>query len=246
LETDLWRRSKKLKKLNLTGGRNMQLFKLTTILLSCVLLSSCGNYLKQKSTEPFLSPAAQEKLSSDFLSVKEIVFSARCISCHQQYNNYQGVVRELSAIQAAVGSNRMPKSGGPLTDGQKAVLLAWIAKGAPDLVGKPTEPNLPELLEPTWKSVSENIIFPKCLVCHNPQGQAKFLDLSDRQIIFDSRNRVFGDGSKLIDFESPEKSYLLQILSDDEEPMPPVWSNIPRLSQDELKTLNQWLSLGLP
>ena len=224
----------------------MRSLKVIITLLSSLFLSSCGNYLDQKTNEPILNQSAQEKLSSDFSSVKAIVFSVRCVSCHQQYNNYQGVIRELSAIQAAVTSNRMPKTGGPLTDSQKAILSAWITKGAPDQEGNPSEPNLPVALEPTWKSLSENLIFPKCLVCHNPQGQAKFLDLSNRQIIFDNRNRVFGDGSKLIDLEASEKSYLMQILNDDEEPMPPVWSNISRLTQDELKTLNQWLSLGLP
>lgn len=224
----------------------MQTFKVLISFLSSMLLSSCGNYLDQKTIEPVLSQSAQDELSPDFSSVKELVFSGRCVSCHQQYNNYQGVIRELSAIQAAVNSNRMPKSGGPLTDNQKAILSAWIAKGAPNQVGSPSEPNLPVALEPTWDSLSENVIFPKCLVCHNPQGQAKFLDLSSRQVMFDNRNRVFGGGAKLIDLEAPEESYLLQILNDDEEPMPPTWSNIPRLTQDELKTLNQWLSRGLP
>ncbi len=224
----------------------MRPIKILTIFISSMFLPSCGNYLDQKTTEPVLNQTAQEKLSSDFSSVKEIVFSARCVSCHQQYSNYQGVNRELSAIQAAVNSNRMPKSGGFLTDSQKAILSAWIAKGAPDQAGSPSEPNLPAALEPTWKSLSENVIFPKCLVCHNPKGQAKFLDVSNRQIIFDNRNRIFGGSSKLIDLDAPEKSYLLQILNDEEEPMPPVWSNIPRLTQGELKTLNEWLSRGLP
>lgn len=224
----------------------MRFFKIPTVLLSCVLLSSCGNYFNQKMTEPAIDQSTQDKLSSDFASVKEAVFSARCVSCHQQYSTYQGVIRELPAIQAAVASNRMPKSGGPLTENQKSILSAWIAKGAPDEAGEPSQPNVPMALEPTWESLSKNVIFPKCLVCHNPQGQAKFLDLSNRQIIFDNRNRTFGDGSKLIDLDMPEKSYLLQILKDEEEPMPPVWSNIPRLTQDELKTLNQWLSRGLP
>lgn len=224
----------------------MQLFKALMFFFASMFLSSCGNYLDQKKTEPELDPSTQEKLSSDFSSVNEAVFSVRCVSCHQQYNNYQGVIRELSAIQAAVVSNRMPKSGGPLTDSQKAILFGWIAKGAPDQAGIPSEPNPPVPLEPTWKSISENVIFPKCLVCHNPQGQAKFLDLSNRQIIFNNRNRVFGGGSKFIDLDLPERSYLLQILNDDEEPMPPVWSNIPRLTPDELKTFSQWLSMGLP
>lgn len=223
-------------------------FKVLTFFFGSVLLFSCGNYLDRKKADPGLDQTAQEKVPLDFSSVKEIVFSARCVSCHQQYDNYQGVIRELSAIQAAVASERMPKSGGPLTDSQKAILAAWIAKGAPDQSGNPSEPRPPSPLplEPTWKSLSENTIFPKCLVCHNPQGQAKFLDLSSRQIIFENRHRIFGGGSKFIDLDMPEKSYLLQVLNDNEEPMPPIWSNIPRLSADELKTFSQWLSLGLP
>jgi uncharacterized membrane protein len=224
----------------------MQRFTSLTILLCTMFLSSCGTYLEQKATEPALNQTEKEKLSLGFASVKEIVFSERCVSCHQQYDTYQGVIRELSAIKAAVESNRMPRSGGSLTDSQKAILSAWIEKGAPEQVGNSGEPIAPVKLEPTWKSLSENVIFPKCLVCHNPQGQAKFLDLSSRQIIFDNRYRVFGADSIFIDLDSPEESYLLQILNDDEEPMPPVWSNIPRLTQNELKTLTKWLSLGLP
>jgi uncharacterized membrane protein len=219
--------------------------KTVILFLSSILLSSCGNYLDQKKSAPDSGQSIQEALSSEFLSVKEIVFSARCTSCHQQYNNYQGVIRELSAIQAAVASNRMPKTGGPLTDKQKAILFDWIAKGAPDRADNILGPQ-PLPLAPTWKSLSENVIFPKCLVCHNPQGQAKFLNLSTRQSIFDSRNRVFGDGSKLIDLDMPEDSYLLQILNDSIEPMPPIESNISRLTADEMNTLTQWLRLGLP
>lgn len=224
----------------------MQTLKKLTIILFGMLLSSCSDYLETKRAGSSINQDAIEKLSSDFTAVNEVVISARCVSCHQQYNSYQGVIRELSQIQAAIKSNRMPKSGGPLTDSQKAILSAWIAKGAPERTGMPSGPNPPTPLEPTWKSVSENIIFPKCLVCHNPRGQAKFVDLSSRQTIFDSRNRVFGNGSKFIDLDIPENSYLLQIVNENEEPMPPIWSNIPRITADELKTFNQWLRLGLP
>jgi uncharacterized membrane protein len=247
LETDFRRRSKKLKQiLKLKEGRHMQWLKILSMIFVSMFLFSCGTYFEQKIMESKMDQSEQEKLSSDFQSVNQAIFSSRCVSCHQQYSNYQGVIRELSAIQATVVSNRMPKSGGPLTENQKSILFAWIAKGAPDQAGIPSPSNPPVQLEANWKSISENVIFPKCLVCHNPQGQAKFLDLSNRQIIFESRNRVFAGGSKFIDLDAPEKSYLLQILNDDEEPMPPTWSNIPRLTTDELKTLSLWLSLGLP
>jgi len=126
------------------------------------------------------------------------------------------------------------------------LLSAWVRLGSPEQIGVPTEPSLPEALAPTWRSLSENIIFPKCLACHNSNGQAKFLVLSSRQAIFNNRNKIYNGGSKFIDLEFPEKSYLLDVLSDEEEPMPPLDSNIPRLTMEELKTLQQWISLGLP
>lgn len=223
----------------------MRSFIRINILIGSLFLSSCGNYLYKKTAQKSLSQSEQEQMSSNFLSVKRIVFLKSCTTCHQQYNTYQGVIRELAAIQEAVNSNRMPKSGSPLTEAQKEILLAWVSKGAPDQADTPVEPSMPMSLEPTWKSLSENVIFPKCLVCHNPQGQAKFLDLSSRQIIYDNRNRIFGV-SKFIDLEDSENSYLVQVINDNEEPMPPAWSNIPRLTQEELKVFNQWLSRGLP
>ena len=221
-------------------------FRLLIIFIGSLFLSSCGYYFNAKPTSIASGLQEQEKRSVDFSTVKEMILSARCTSCHQQYENYESVVRELAAIQAAVNSDRMPKTGGPLTGLQKEILAAWIANGAPNQAQAPPDPPLPTPLAPNWKSISENILFPKCLACHNPQGQAKFLDLSTRQIIFDNRNRVFGSGAKLIDIDSPENSYLLEILKDEEEPMPPVWSNIPRLNPDEIKVLTEWLRLGLP
>lgn len=228
-------------------GRNMRLLNTLTIIFIFALLPSCGNYLNKKIIEPtVLNKSEQDSLKLDFTTVKEAIFSPKCISCHQQYDNYQSVIRELTAIQSAVASNRMPKSGSPLTDIQKNMLSVWIKNGAPEQAESISQPNIQKPLEPTWKSLSENVIFPKCLVCHNPQGQAKFLDISSRQVIFENRNRIFAGGTKLIDFDNPENSYLIEILKDDEEPMPPIWSNITRLNEDELKNLTKWLSLGLP
>lgn len=221
-------------------------------LLCTPLLSSCGNYLDQKQARPLVPAPVQneqgeEVLVIEFATVKEAIFAPRCTSCHQQYDTYQGVVRELAAIQNSVQSNRMPKSGGPLTDNQKALLNAWIAQGAPQSTeSRPTEPEQPEALAPTWKSLSENVLIPKCLVCHNPQGQAKFLDLSTRQAIFANRNQVFLDGSKLINLDQPEESYLVKIINDQDEPMPPPSSNIPRLTPQESNILTEWIRLGLP
>ncbi len=217
----------------------------STLILCCAFLSSCGDYLKKKNSEIGESQSTRNNLAFNFASMTASVFSKRCISCHSQYNSYGGVLREIAAIRSAVVTNRMPKNGGPLTDRQKVDLINWIDRGAPEFDGEPSKPSLPISIEPNWKSISENILFPKCLVCHNPEGQAKFLDLSNRQAIFDSRHRIFGDGSKLLDIDNPQNSYFLNILYDI-EPMPPVWSNIPQISNEEFKALSTWIAMGLP
>ncbi len=232
----------------------MSPIKIYILLLSSIALSSCGSSYTQIDSQPAGNAPSQDKSSSSFLAVRELIFAPRCVECHQAYNTYEGVIRELSAIQNSVESDQMPKTGGPLTREQKKVLADWIAKGAPNLEmtnpgpGNPN-PRLPPQLEPTWASISLNIIGPKCMVCHSPQGQAKFLDLSTRQAIFNVRNKRFGFGSDekaFLDFDEPSNSYLMDIVQDPIEPMPPLDSNIELLSAEELQVLTDWIGLGLP
>lgn len=220
--------------------------KILILFWAIALLSSCGDYLENKKTTPDFKLSTDQYSNLNFTTIKESVLVPRCISCHQQYDSYQGVIRELSAIQSAVNSNRMPKSNGPLSIEQKAILESWIEQGAPNELGTSFDPNSPEVVEPNWKSISENIIFPKCLVCHNTNGQAKFLILSSRQEIFDNRKKLYSGGSKFIDLDFPEKSYLIEVLRDEEQPMPPTETNIPRLNPNEIKTIEEWIRLGLP
>lgn len=223
---------------------NFKLILATELLASSLWLFGCGNYDQSKlNSDPGVR---SEGLSPDFATVQQKVFQPRCNTCHSQYSSYQGVLREIAAIQSAVNAKRMPKSNGPLSQDELKVLNAWFQNGAPEKIGDlPVPPRFNELA-PNWNSISENIIFPKCLVCHNPSGQAKFLDLSTRQKIFASRNRQFGNGSKLINFENPPESYLVQILKDEEEPMPPPVSNIQRLDEKQITIIEDWISLGLP
>ncbi len=57
---------------------------------------------------------------------------------------------------------------------------------------------------------------------------------------------MFGNGAKLINFDKVQESYLLQILINEDEPMPQISSKIPRLSETELTGITQWIELGLP
>jgi hypothetical protein len=137
----------------------------------------------------------------------------------------------------------MPKRGPELSEKLKTILREWISAGAPS--GDDTAPS-DDVYGPNWKTVSQKIFIPKCLVCHNPEGQAKFLDLSSRQVIFNARNTSFEDDRKLINIEEPDKSYLVDVIVDEDEPMPPKWSNISTLSSEDVILIKEWISLGLP
>lgn len=216
------------------------------ILIALVSLGSCGNYEESKGFIESGSAGLGAGQEVSFADVSEQIFSTKCTSCHLQYENYSAVVAELGAIRSAVESNRMPKNMPALTSAQKALLFAWIDAGAPDRVdGGNTDPIGDTALTPTWKSLAQNVFYPKCTSCHNPNGQASFLDLSTRQAWFDGRDRDFG-GITLLDFDNPEESYLMEVINDPLEPMPPVWSNIPELSVQEKEVLVQWIRLGLP
>lgn len=101
-----------------------------TILPMCILylLASCGNYLEIKNPKSLEENSNQTSLSPGFLSIKESILNPHCLKCHQQYNAYQGVIREISAIEDAVTSNRMPKSSSPLSQNQKTYLNYGLLK----------------------------------------------------------------------------------------------------------------------
>ena len=213
-----------------------------------MFLPSCGDVTKSKSPLNFESLDGSGSLVNitivDFRVIKSTILGARCISCHKQYDNYENVVLEIATISDAIENNRMPKSG-PLSESQKSLFRAWVSIGAPEKVGDVIKVPLPKEPEANWISINQTIITPKCLACHNTNGQAKFLSLETRQDFFNNRNKMFG-GEKFLDIEEPEKSYLLSVIQDDLEPMPPIWSNINKVTSEEINILKKWISLGLP
>ncbi len=223
-----------------------ELKKMKTLLISLTLgaLASCGNYEESKGFVETSSSRAIGAESVTFTEVKEQVFASSCTSCHVQYDNYESVLKDIAAIRGAVESNRMPKNSGPLTEAQKSLLFAWIDAGAPN-TGADSGPPTRNELAPNWESLSQNIFYPKCTSCHNPNGEAKFLDLSTRQAWFEGRDRDFG-GLTLLDFENPSESYVMKVINDPFEPMPPAYSNIPVLSAEEKDAIEEWIRRGLP
>jgi hypothetical protein len=213
-------------------------------------VTSCNYRVDKNSGVPSLDPQNKASGTIDFKMIKEQILTSRCIGCHSQYNSYSSVKFELNSILEQVSIDRMSKSGPPLSADLKALLTSWSGAGAPEtLQAKPPgEPQRPIELQPNYPSISLMILGPKYIACHNPQGQAKFLDLSSRFAIFSQRNKIFGAGAgqKLLDFDKPEESYLLNVIKDPAEPMPPTWSGLPRLTDHETQTIQDWIGLGLP
>lgn len=84
------------------------------------------------------------------------------------------------------------------------------------------------------------MIIPKCIQCHNPDGIAGFLDLSSRQKFFEQRHELLNN------FEDVESNHLVKAITGPEASMPPTWSGIEQLNEEEVKTLIEWIKKGLP
>lgn len=228
------------------------LFTMALLLASVGVLPACDYNNTKALSDRFQNPSgqqeAQDKEGVFFEEVRLKILEPKCVSCHNTYRNFEAAKSEANAILAAIESGRMPKRGPALDEEQTRIVRDWVAGGARNRPNSETNnlrPTEPSELVPTWESLSSKVFFPRCVVCHNPNGEAKFLDLSSRQKFFEQRNREFIDG-KLLDFELPESSYLVTVVTDPNEPMPPVGSSLPGLSEKEIETLKEWIRLGLP
>lgn len=208
-----------------------------------LLLSSCYP-LKVKKTDFEFEGARSTRATSniDFSEVQQRVFSNHCTTCHPGYANYNLVIKDIDSIVESISNNQMPKNSPPLNEDLKNLITEWVRNGAPETISEDDGRTLPEptKLASTWSSLSENVFFPKCISCHNPNGEASFLDLSSRQKFFENRHELLNN------FEDPESSYLIEVISDPDEPMPPSYSNISPLSKEEIKAIIEWIELGLP
>lgn len=223
--------------------------RLSVLALLMGLLSSCiynnskalGEFPRNQSG----SDQGPGKIGPNFDDIRTQILEPKCVSCHANYRNYPAVVADLNAMILSVQSGRMPKRGPPLEQELQSLLTNWARAGAPPSPKSPPSEPPTISLAPNWESLSQNVFFPKCVMCHNAGGEAKFLDLSSRQKFFEQRDREFL-GSKLINFDSPEESYILSVITDPEEPMPPTSAGLGRLSEKEVETLKEWIQRGLP
>ncbi len=202
---------------------------------------SCGNSTEFKESPiPQIQRNTPSPVTPTFSDIEERVLKPNCIQCHAGYSDYQVVFSGKEKILEAVLKGTMPKNAPALNNELKSLLNDWVSAGAPFEDDDGEDPPAPIELAPTWESLSKNVIFPKCVQCHNPNGQASFLDLSTRQKFFEQRVDYLNN------FEDVANSYLLEVINDPDEPMPPVWSNIERLNEKEVKALIEWIENGLP
>lgn len=206
--------------------------------LGLMSLIACGNSIEFKEEPGDFTSGDFPLTDLNFAKINADIMQTSCVKCHKAYGDYETVFNERNKILSAVLENRMPKNAPALNDELKGLLAAWVNIGAP--LGSGGNDSGTRELEPTWESLSIKIFFPKCVQCHNPDGQASFLDLSTRQSFFDNRNDLLNN------FEDVENSYLFEVLNDPDEPMPPAFSGIGVLSEQEKAVIKEWVEKGLP
>ena len=210
------------------------------ILLNFLIIAlSCNNVFEKKSGLSF-QESQQTPLTAqiDFTQVKRQIFSKHCTICHPGYQNYENVKNDIQNILESVEANQMPKNAPALSRELKDILAQWVANGAPKAPNQSEQRRNPTA---SWDYLSQEVFFPKCSQCHNPQGQASFLDLSTRQSFFENRSYLFDSFNS-----DAQHSYFVEVITDPAEPMPPKWSEVPPVTKDELNLIIEWINKGLP
>jgi hypothetical protein len=96
-----------------------------------ILIFVACSYKAQKAQIP-ITVDASRKIS--FVELRETLFRTNCVSCHSTYVNYASVKADLSAIEAAVYSGRMPKAKAALSSALQSDLRSWALAGAPEFL----------------------------------------------------------------------------------------------------------------
>ena len=201
-------------------------------------LISCGNSVefKESPISGFEGQFAVTDLT--FENIKTDILAPHCIQCHPAYSDYDVIFKDKDKVLNAVLTETMPKNMPAVSTELKVMLDLWVKNGAP--YGERERENENVGLKPTWNSLSKNIFFTKCTQCHNPLGEASYIDLSSRKSIFEQRNYLLNN------FENIEESILIDVISDINEPMPPLYSGLSRLTPEEISVVKEWIKLGLP
>lgn len=204
--------------------------------LYIMVLASCGAPKHEGAPQ---DSGRQKALPLSFQSVQTEVFESACVRCHDHYNSYENVLLELTQISESVAAGRMPKGGG-LSHSSKTLLADWVAAGAPERAGDEPIMDIPKpKVMPNWKSLQSALFRPHCVACHSPQGEVPWLDFTTYESILSNKGELFNQSD-------PSASYMVQVIRDPYEPMPPLESDVPAASTEHVRNLILWVEKGFP
>ena len=195
-------------------------------LLLLLLITGCS-YRVEKETTPDLA-ALFDPAKAGFAEVSSLVLQPKCVRCHSgMMGSYASLVSNLGEISRRVqdtGGDQMPPAGEEqLTTAQKALLLGWIARGAPEIAtGTGNQQPPPVEAQPLngFALVKKQVFDQRCVRCHSG---------------------LFGSYASVKD-NIDEIAFRVQLRGEGQ--MPPV--NRPQLSAEEQDLLLRWIALGAP
>ncbi len=210
-------------------------------------------------TQPDLSPKPVQ-IGFDEIR-RDLLVPFNCLGCHTNFNSYGTVRRLAPAIISYLATDQMPfpqRRGSPVTlvpPVTKAKFNTWLQQGAPEFADQPAATQRPEDPKATWVYLRNNVLGPKCIICHNSYGPRAPTDMST----FKGLMAWSKKNPKLFDLKDPQNSHfvgsMLGRVDDDEffyDPMPfnsaadDISAVIPAVTPQELELIKQWIALGLP
>lgn len=211
-----------------------------SIYLVLLVLSACSYRIEKEADGSNLSTA-----NIGFAEVQAAVFAPKCARCHGwatgAYEAVVPLITEMNARLQSTGANMMPPSNAsPLTAGEKALVLGWISKGAPQMGGgqpqtppanpPPAGPGAPVPPPPAnailgFEEIKAFVFAPKCLRCHSGM-MASYESLQPK--FTEIQRRISIRPGDALEFDM----------------MPP--SRATALSPEEKAALDKWFQDGAP
>jgi hypothetical protein len=240
--------------MRLQGAQRVNTMVSGLVTACALIMSGCGYFIDTRGNG---SDALAAFSAPTYSEVYATVLGPRCLKCHDQSDDLDvqsidSIRASLPGMLAQVRSRQMPppRKSPQLTESQISLLIRWLEAGAP-VAGpeapqpqpesepeREPEPEQGPPLLPTYASLRENILVPKCLRCHSPGGRSEDAPLG-------SLEELLSLG--IVNKEHPERSTLVRALrGEGTDLMPPPRSRLEPLSEGEIAVIIEWIRLGTP
>ena len=228
----------------------IQIQKFVLFLLISTIWVGCS-YSVQKAPDGATVVSAEMLAKVSYQMVKSEVFDKSCVSCHGASGNvnletYESAVSVLAKIKTStIDEKRMPKAPDPpLNQRQLEVLSAWIQVGGRKLPadGSDTPPPPPPVLTPTFASIHQLILQPKCISCHRADSNSQA-----KEMPFTTYDEIRNHPRYVVNPDNPDEgeSLLTAVLrAGAGKPMPPPDSGISPVKPEELLIIEEWIRRG--